>query len=372
MHMDRTRGEGMDRLNAEEKALVMMTREALRRVSTQGSSDAVFAALRYCTPIVGGFIGTFTRGGVDAVVSHAVGLPESVIEGWFDAPREQLFLMLSPLMCAEGGQLISDTQAIIGRTREKIDLLHVLPEAGLGEAAGYMVSDPKWNPRRRTFLTFALDEKARFSPRDHVLLGVLREDIHAALQRVQVPFVSSQSITAQLMENRQWGFILVAPRTASCIEMNIRARELVTKYASSARVEGGKYVVSSFAMRSVFETRSHDAWVVKHAKGSGELEITVHELKKEDHAISEDMWLVMMAETTYPHRVGIFSGFSLTAREEEIAIFLVETGLSYKEIADRLGTKYDTVRTQINSIYRKCGVHSRNELLAQLKGRRSS
>lgn len=370
--MDRTRGEGMDKLSAEDRALVMMSREELRRVATQGSSDAVFAALRHCTPIVGGFIGTFTRGGIDAVVSHAVGLPPSVIEGWFDAPREQLFLMLSPLMGAEGGQLISDTQAITGRVREKIDLLHVLPEAGLGEAAGYMVSDPRWNPRRRTFLTFALDEKARFSPRDHAMLAVLREDIHAALQRVQVPFVSSQSITAQLMENRHWGFILVAPRTASCIEMNIRARELVTKYASSARVEGGKYVVSSFAMRAVFETRSQDAWIVKHTKGSGELEITVHELRKEDHAVAEDMWLVMMAETVYPHQPGIFSGYPLSAREEEIAVFLVETGLSYKEIAERLGTKYDTVRTQINSIYRKCRVHSRNELLMQLKGRRSS
>jgi DNA-binding CsgD family transcriptional regulator len=37
-----------------------------------------------------------------------------------------------------------------------------------------------------------------------------------------------------------------------------------------------------------------------------------------------------------------------------------------------LGTKYDTVRTQITSIYRKCNVHSRSELMAKLKGRRPS
>jgi DNA-binding CsgD family transcriptional regulator len=77
-----------------------------------------------------------------------------------------------------------------------------------------------------------------------------------------------------------------------------------------------------------------------------------------------------MDETEYPEQVGIFARFALTQREEEIAVFLVETGLLYKEIADRLGTKYHTVRTQINCIYRKCGVHSRNELIAKLKVRR--
>jgi len=363
-------GEAMKTFSLQEQKMVLHAQQALQNVSTDGAPKAVFDALRACTPIVGGLIGTFTRGGLDAVVSHTVGLPDDVIEGWFDAPREQLDMMMAPLMNATAGQLI--TQTMTGAMREMLDVARIMAAANMGEAAGYMVSDPQGASRRMTFLTFALDEKGEFTPRDHVMLDLLREDIHAALSRIRVPFVSSQSITAQVVENRRWGFVLVAPKTAQCVEMNVRARELVSKFAPSARVERGKYDVSSFAMRAVFETRSKDTWVIPHVNGIGELEVTVHELKKEDHALSADMWLVMMEETEYPQQVGIFAGFALTAREEEIAVFLVETGLGYKEIADRLGTKYDTVRTQISSIYRKTGVHSRNELIAKLKGRRPS
>jgi DNA-binding CsgD family transcriptional regulator len=151
--------------------------------------------------------------------------------------------------------------------------------------------------------------------------------------------------------------------------MNLRARGLVGKYGKSARIEYGRHMVASFAMRAVFETRTKDAWVIPHVKGDRELEVVVHELKKEHHAIGEDLWLATLEETEYQNNVGIFARFALTQREEEVAVFLIETGLSYKLIADRLGTKYHTVRTQIGSIYRKCGVNSRSELAAEFKGR---
>jgi len=368
--MIRKWGEAMNTLSPQEQQMVLYAHQALMNVSTDGAPKAVFDALRTCTPIVGGLIGTFSRGGLDAIVSHTVGLPDNVIEAWFDAPPEQLKMMMAPIMSAAGGQLI--TQSMTPAMREKLDVARVMTAANLGESAGYRVSDTQSTARRMMFLTFALDDKVQFTPRDHIMLDLLREDIHAALNRLRVPVISSQSITAQIMENRHLGFVLVTSKTAQCIEMNFRARELVTKFAPSARVERGKYDVSSFAMRAVFETRSKDAWVIPHVDGIGKLEVTVHELKKEEHAIGTDMWLVMMEETEYPQQVGIFAGFALTAREEEIAVFLVETGLSYKEIADRLGTQYHTVRTQISSIYKKCSVHSRNELVATLKERRPS
>jgi DNA-binding CsgD family transcriptional regulator len=368
--MGRKWGEAMNTLSPQEQKMVLHAQQALQNVSTQEAPKAVFDALHTCTPIVGGLVGTFARGGLDAMVSHVVGLPDNVIQGWFDAPREQLDMMMAPLVSAARGQLITQTMA--GILREKLELPRIMTAANLGESAGYMVSDPQNASRRLTFLTFALDDKVEFTPRDSVVLGLLREDIHDALHRLRVPFVSYQSITAQLIENRCWGFVLVAPKTAQVVEMNMRARELVSKFAPSARIEYGKYVVTSFAMRAVFETRSKDSWMIRHVNGTGELEVTVHELKKEEHAIADDMWLVMMDETEYPQQAGIFAEYDLTAREEEIAVFLVETGLSYKQIADRLGTKYDTVRTQILTIYRKLEVHSRSELTAMLKARRLS
>jgi hypothetical protein len=66
------------------------------------------------------------------MVSHAVGLPTDVLEGWFDTPREQMLMMLSPLIVAAAGQLISDTQAITEPMRDQLDLWRVMPKSGLG------------------------------------------------------------------------------------------------------------------------------------------------------------------------------------------------------------------------------------------------
>jgi DNA-binding NarL/FixJ family response regulator len=58
---------------------------------------------------------------------------------------------------------------------------------------------------------------------------------------------------------------------------------------------------------------------------------------------------------------------ALTPRQRDVAALLVETGLSYKEIAARLGRSEGTVRTHTEKIYRACGVHSRAELTVALR-----
>jgi DNA-binding NarL/FixJ family response regulator len=53
-------------------------------------------------------------------------------------------------------------------------------------------------------------------------------------------------------------------------------------------------------------------------------------------------------------------GEPLTRREEEV-LRLAKRGLRYREIADTMGIRYDTVRTHFNNIYQKLRVHSRME-----------
>jgi PAS domain S-box len=54
--------------------------------------------------------------------------------------------------------------------------------------------------------------------------------------------------------------------------------------------------------------------------------------------------------------------FALTAREREVAEFLI-LGYEYKEIAQRMGIGLPTVRTHVQNVYAKTGVHSRAELV---------
>lgn len=58
----------------------------------------------------------------------------------------------------------------------------------------------------------------------------------------------------------------------------------------------------------------------------------------------------------------------LSARESDVARQFV-AGLSAKQIARRLGSSPATVRTQLQAIYRKLGVHTRIDLLRALAGR---
>ena len=53
-----------------------------------------------------------------------------------------------------------------------------------------------------------------------------------------------------------------------------------------------------------------------------------------------------------------------THREEEILDHLAQ-GFGNKEIAARLGTSVETVRTQVRHIYEKLHVHSRTEAAAK-------
>jgi RNA polymerase sigma factor (sigma-70 family) len=55
---------------------------------------------------------------------------------------------------------------------------------------------------------------------------------------------------------------------------------------------------------------------------------------------------------------------ALTAREQEVLECLAK-GFLYKEIADKLGISYETVRTHIRRIYEKLQVRSRTEAVAK-------
>jgi DNA-binding CsgD family transcriptional regulator len=62
--------------------------------------------------------------------------------------------------------------------------------------------------------------------------------------------------------------------------------------------------------------------------------------------------------------VRLKSIYGLSNRESQIVSSII-AGKSYKEIADQLFISYETVKTHINNIYRKCNIKNKMEL-AQL------
>lgn len=58
----------------------------------------------------------------------------------------------------------------------------------------------------------------------------------------------------------------------------------------------------------------------------------------------------------------------LTTREREV-LDLLAKGMLYKEIADQLSVKHNTVHTLVRRIYEKIQVHTRREAIERLQGR---
>jgi DNA-binding NarL/FixJ family response regulator len=80
--------------------------------------------------------------------------------------------------------------------------------------------------------------------------------------------------------------------------------------------------------------------------------------------------LVARQVVSFFHRSASADGLSvLTAREREV-LELLATGSLYKEIAERLGMSFDTVRTHLRNIYEKLHVHSRTEAVVKYLGKR--
>jgi DNA-binding CsgD family transcriptional regulator len=364
---------GIDRrvatLNGPERASLRAAMHQLQRLPAQSSPEGVFRAIARCVPVAGGIIGTLGGESPSSPVSHVVKLPPAVLEGWASTPREHLGRMLAPMMDAAPGELISDSQAIVGRFREELDLLRDLRDAGLGESAGYKVSTRRGGSGavEHRFLTFALERGATFTAHNRAALAVLQPIIHAALDRLGVPLIASRSILSQVMDEQSIGFMCVSP-DGTIIELNERMHCLATRYLVAARVDAGRGALARFAGRVMGETVGSRIWQLRHEDGRALVEISGHWLAKETHATGEDLVLVMMREVSLAPPPPVRAPrAALTNRQWEVARLLAESGLSYKQIADRLDISGGTMRKHVENVYRSLGVHSRAELALKLR-----
>lgn len=330
----------------------------LQAISVGGSPAELFQALRPCVPVAGGLIGTMGSGLASSMITHVVGLPSDVLEEWAATPLAHLRLMMEPLIPANPGDLISDRTAIISPFRENLRLLKVLGSAGLGESAGYKVAvstSPSGNPVH-SFLTVALDDREVFTPGQSEIFRRLHPMIEEAIARMALPFVAREPFHMQILEEDRIGYMCLS-NTGAIIEFNERAQVLARQYSRAARVEGDGWLLR-FAEQVWMKAKGRRTWSIRQDNGA-RVEIKVYRIAKEYHPVAQDLLLVELHEIALPCD-------GLTPRECEIAHYLVLTGLSQKQIADKLGISEKTVKNHATSIFECFGVHSRPELIELL------
>lgn len=337
---------------------------ALEKVPVGSAPEVVFDALRPCAPVVGGLIGVMKPEATGSVISHVVGLPGDVLEAWANTPLAHLHRMMAPLLSAQPGELISDRMAITGPFREQLTLLEVLGSAGLGESAGYKVAagrQPDGRSEHR-FLTFALDSSESFSPAQREMFRLLHPVLAATLTRIALPILPHQPLFAQFVEERHMGFLCLST-SLGIVELNDRAHELAQQCLRSARVAAGRGWLARLAERAMIETSGGRSWCLERQDNRARVEIEVIPLDRHAHPSSQalpsngDLIVLTVRERCLPER-------GLSPRQQQVANLLINTGLSYKEIAAELGIAEGTVRKHVEKVYRAYGVQSRPELMS--------
>ncbi len=363
--------QGGPLLDPGEIRRIEATSGALDLLPSGAHPSALFDAIRLCVPLAAGLFCIIRPSAPDALVSHAVGLPQDVFESWLGTSPEQLAQTLAPVISSEAGGLWRDSETITGAQREQLEVLRKLDGAGLGEGAGYKVLERPipWQGQEHFMMALLMERGVPVPLRSHALLAALNPSICAAVLRLGLLLVAREPILAQIVEEQSLGYICVSTRGA-VLEANRRAHHLVMRYREAGGITGRLRAMADFAERARDAAGGRQAWYLTASNPPSLLEVRAHRLAKETHALPEDVVLLMMKEIiTPPMPLGPAPALllRLTPRQREVALLLARTGSSYKQIADQLLISEATARKHGENVYCVLGVHSRAELTVLLK-----
>jgi DNA-binding CsgD family transcriptional regulator len=362
--------DGRTPLDAGEIRRIKTAARVLSRLPSSSHPSALFEALRPCVPISAAVFTILRPSAPEALVSHAVGLPQDVFESWLSTPPAQLARTLAPVIASPAGGLWRDSETIVGEHREQLDVLREMDTAGLGEGAGYKILQrpSPFQGVENFMLALIMERGDPIPPRSEALLAALNPALHQAVLRLGLLIVAREPILAQIVEEQSLGYICVSTR-GSVLEANRRAHHLVLRYHEAGQIPGGRRAIADFAERAQVAVARRRAWYLQADDPAALLEVNAHRLSRETHALPEDVILLVLKEIIAPHRVAHSPPAlgKLTPRQREIAYLLARTGYSYKQIADRLSVSEATARKHGENVHRALGVHSRAELAALLK-----
>lgn len=365
-----TAAQAMSLLDPGEIRRVEATARALARLPATAHPAALFDAIRPCVHFAAGLFCVIRPSAPDALVSHAVGLPQDVFESWLSTSPEQLAQALAPVITSEAGSLWRDSETLTGAQREQLEVLGKLDTAGLGEGGGYKVLQRSVPGQGVEHVMMAvLMERGETVPlRVQALLAALNPAIHAASLRLRLLLGAREPIFAQIIEEQALGYICISTR-GSVLEANRRAHDLVQRYREASGIRGRLRAMADFAERACEATRGRRPWYLAASYPRSLLQVHAHWLAKETHALPEDVVLLMMNEIIAPEAaVEVHPSLRrLTPRQREIALLLARTGRSYKQIADQLEISEATVRKHGENVHHALGVHSRAELAELLR-----
>jgi len=348
-------------------------RDALRSIPMSSPLDAIFMALAHCVPVACGLLDTVTQSRPFEPIDVLYRIPESfldtVTELIEDDPSPLVFMRL-PL-----GMIYNATDFIPKATWRNLPLTQALyPQHGIDYPSTLVLSStPRAYDRELSTLWFFHERNGRpFSERERSMVEVLHGDILAAVERLRLPFLPRDPLRYQILTDQNAGYALFR-MNGELIECNSRAVQVARQYAMVSAGNEGRTPLSNLVRQRLSE-KTPSGYSVKYIPNANRtrmLEVAMHFIAKEYHTTSEDVILVVVKEipieltTINPTKISLLE--SLPPRRRQVATFLVNSGLSYKEMAQEMQLSEATLRKHAEYVYRTLHVRSRAELVALLR-----
>jgi DNA-binding CsgD family transcriptional regulator len=175
----------------------------------------------------------------------------------------------------------------------------------------------------------------------------------------------SLSLLNQIISEQDLGY-LVLDQAAKILELNDRAKILIDKFSfGSIHPQNQEHPAESIEqlMANCISASGGQNYTIFEDKAKNLLDVSHHVLTGEKSGLH----LILLKEICYlPQSIAEQNkakASKLTPRQKQVLHYLVNTGLSYDEIAFVLSVSSGTLRKHLENIFKGLGVHSRAELM---------
>ncbi len=349
-------------------------RRALQNITATSPPTALFEALRGLIPFDAGMLETIRVDQPWDPVDVLFDIPEGFVRARSSMIEQDPAVPL--VLGIEAGVACVDREILSEREFSAMPYCQELyPRYGFVGVSGFMVTaeDEIIGRVHNTIWLFRGTRCRIPNFRECRMLEALHGEVSDAIAALRLPFLARHPLDFNALGSDS-GYALLR-RDGSIFEANLHAFSFANQYAVGGQRQHQQHELVEF-IRSVERMSPGPARKlhVRRSDDKGILSVSFQCLTRGRYGLPEDLTLVRMSEVLLEtiDRRGEQYLATLSPRKRHIARLLVQTPMSAKDIAVRLGVSHRTVEKHKEHIFQVLGVSSVEALGKLLRGSRTA
>ncbi|MDI1445773.1 helix-turn-helix transcriptional regulator [Polyangium sp. 6x1] len=364
----------MPNLSRHSQLALRQATTSLRRLGPNSNASDIFNAINQSKKFGAGFVETYSDVRPWEAIHTAINLPPEFTQSIMERKPYEAQRALDAVSNAAVGRFVWDEHVMSDADWNSIDGYRALKDLGYGHASALKLSTAKiGRHHKNTYIALiTLPDVQSISPEEMLVIELLHGEVRASLDRARVHFLLRERLALQIFDEQKSG-VLLCTTGLRLVEANVVAHVMAARYAPALGISGKEALLQNFIWRIAGGPANFGDGRrrIYHHIEPCVLEASIHSLHPDVYDLPEDRLLLVWTEVSRddaPEEVVIrhVKRFGLSPRHEEIAILLLNTGMSSKQIASHLGISTRTVDKHIESLYREFDVQSRSELAMRI------